>query len=63
MRRATSAKRMKVNVRDKKTDELFGVARSSVFFRDNQTLCTMLRHSKCTNMATVHPNNSDRETE
>ena len=38
MRRATSAKRMKANVRDKKTDELFGVARSSAFFHGDYIL-------------------------
>ena len=59
MRRAISAKRMRVNVRDKKTDELFGVARSSAFSHDNY----ILNHAVLKNAVTAYPNNSGRRTE
>ena len=59
MRKATSAKRMRVNVRDKKTDELFGVARSSAFSHDNY----ILNHAVLQSEVTAYPNNSNRETE
>lgn len=38
MKKATSVKRMRANVRDKKTGELFGVARSPAFPRDDYIL-------------------------